>query len=665
MRMTWLVVALRALARIFRPKGTEANRAIQQDRNGSPSERSPTAPENTGRSADNLHEGGTCGETPPQCDGQPVEPLGSDLLQDHDGANESGIALPGHTSDSIPREQDSPFSSSDADTRLPTSSNETAPEISTTTATTGADSDQRHEEPNTAEHREGKTPKKARKPERKPREIGGRRDRPRPNPNRQTRQSPSSRPELVCRRVPGSTRWEILLTTDEDCQLAAVHFEGTPLDFTDGQCPVPSLNGRLTASYQDGHEHTIPLFDGEPLIFKLRKNWAGEGPRTSRITRGHFIVIAPRTWRRRGHAPVEDDGLTDPAFRAHYFHRDPTVSDEAVGGFDEWSDSASVAAGIELTGQRIFDDSDDGELFVGDPPGLSLSPDIQWARVGKEAIDGWGTNFRPHVESLPEVLGEREGRFFLRVYDSELRMLDSVAFRHLSNLRQIHVNGADYAQDTALIPASGGHVTATVRFVGPDGSTLSPVLPVGAHQQALPSGAIQVPPYPDADRMTCGLAAAAGDVNVVVDLPRIWWRLEDGYLDPGQWRDTPLVMTREEFRSHARASTFISLLSKRQASVRVGFDRELDQPYRRALDDERIAIPLSHFDDHVQIDQRLYDDARLNVAWAGAIVPLILVSADPMPEVVSFTADPGTIISGRGNRARVDDAEHWTARASP
>lgn len=557
-------------------------------------------------------------------------------------------------SESIRPELAPPLSNSVAHDQLPPASAEVELDESSMAAPP-TDADEQHAPPET-----GEAPKSgesdgvdevntgaadSRKPKRRPRQFGGRRGRQAGNPEPERQHSPSFRPELVCRRIPASACWEVILTADEECQLAAAHLEGAPLDFTDGQCRIPSLNGRLTVSSQDGQEHVLPLFEGEPLIFKLRKNWAGEGRRTSGITSGHFIVIAPNAWQRTGHAPVEADGCADPAFRAHYFHRDATASDESVDGFREWNDS-SVAAGIELTGRRIHDDSDEGELFVGDPPGLKSSPDIEWARVGEEAIDGWGKNFRPHRQSLPEALDGRQGRFFLRAYDSEVSMLDSVAFRHLATLRQIHVNGAEYAQDTVLVPRSTGYPLTAVRFVGADGSTLSPVLPVGARQKTLPSGAIEVPPCPDADRMTCSLGSDAHGVNIVLDLPRIWWRLEDGRTDPGAWRDTPLVMTREEFRRHAHSNVTISLLSKRQASVRAGFDNELDQPYRRTTEHDRIAIPLAHFVDHAQIDRRLNDDACFNVEWAREIVPLIVISADPMPEIISFTAEPATVVLG-------------------
>ena len=618
------------------------------------SEPLPATPDDAILGPDQPEAGDTPREASGERDGPSDEQPEGGPLDDEPRPTESSTASAEPPSDPALPDHEPPLSSSDTDDQLLPDSAEVEPDESPTT-TPPIDDDEQHAPPETDEQPESGESHGAaevstgaedsRKLKRRPRQFGGRRGRQASNPGRERQHSPSFRPELVCRKIPASACWEVILTADEECQLAAAHLEGAPLDFTDGQCRIPSLNGRLTISSQDGQEHVVPLFEGGPLIFKLRKNWAGEGRRSSRITSGHFIVIAPNTWQRTGHAPVEADGCADPAFRAHYFHRDATTSDEGVDGFREWNDS-SVAAGIELTGRRIYDDSDEGELFVGDPPGLKSSPDIEWARVGEEAIGGWGENFLPHRQSLPEALDGREGRFFLRVYDSDVSMLDSVAFRHLPNLRQIHVNGDEYAQDTVLVPRSTGYPPTAVRFVGAGGSTLSPVLPVGARQTALPSGAIEVPPCPDADRITCSFGSDARGVNIVLDLPRIWWRLEDGRTDPGAWRDTPLVMTREEFRGHAHSNVKISLLSKRQASVRAGFDDELDQPYRRATEEDRIAVPLVHFVDHAEIDRRLHDDACFNVEWAREIVPLIVISADPMPEIVSFTAEPATVVLG-------------------
>ena len=518
-----------------------------------------------------------------------------------------------------------------------------------------AGDDKQHLPPKAGEHSESGKPdsiaggdNSARRPQKskgEPHQIPGRRG---PQPvNSERRQSPSSHPELVCHKAGASTTWEIILSADEECRLVAVHHEGKPLeDAAPGQYHLPSLEGRLTVSYQDGQKRDVPLFENNThLIFKLRKNWSGEGRRVARITSGHFIVVAPKSWQRTGKAPVEPDDCADPAFRAHYFYQpDAIAPGEGGGGFREWD--ASVASGLELTGQRIYDDSDDGTLFVGEPPGLKPLPNIEWARVGEETKNGWGQNFQPDRQSLRDVLAGREGRFFLRVYDSEVSMIDSVTFRYLRNLRRIDVNGTEYAQQTVFVPTTTGYPPTEVRFVGAKGSTLPPVLPLQAPQIKAPSDEIEVPPRPEADYISCSLGTDASSVNIVLDLPRIWWRLEDGQGGPGDWSDRPLEkMTRPKFQKLAHSNASLSLLSKRFDSVRAGFDHERGQPYR--VKDKCIAIPLDHFVDCAQIDQRLNDDTHFNVEWGGKIVSPIVIRADPEPEIVSFTAKPATISAGQ------------------
>ncbi len=440
--------------------------------------------------------------------------------------------------------------------------------------------------------------------------------------------------------------WEIILTADEDCKLSAVQLGDAFIEHSVQRCHIPSFTGRLIVSCQDEQPHDVPLFDGNPLIFKLRKNWSGEGRKIDRITSGHFIVIAPDLWKRTGHAPVEPGSCADTAFLAHYFYRGANASVGNEDGFLEWPGSA-VATGIELTGHRVFDDSDEGDLFVGDPPILESSPETECARVGEETEQGWAQNFQPDLQSLSEVLGGREGRFFLRVYDSDGRMLDSVAFRYVRDLRRINVNGIEYAQGTVLVPGETGYPCTEICLVGADGSTLTPVLPPQAQQEIAPSGVVEVPPLPDADCVTCSLGSDAHDVKIALDLPRIWWCLEDDRSDSAAWRDNPLVMTRTKFRNHAYADVTLSVLSRRHSSVRAGFDDQLDQQYSRLIEDNRIAIPLAHFVDHAQIDRRLNEDAHFNVRWAEEVVPLIVISADPMPEILSFTAEPVTIVAGK------------------
>ena len=427
--------------------------------------------------------------------------------------------------------------------------------------------------------------------------------------------------------------------------MTKVRLDGTLLDITSHFCRLPSLIGRLSVSFGDEQELTIPLFDDEPLTFKMRRNWTGVGRRVTRITTGHFIVIAPDTWSRVGNAPVEPGRCADSVFRAHFFHRDKGAPPSSTEGFDEWK--ASPATGIELTGALVHDDADDGPLYVGEVPTLEPWPEVVWARAGEETEDGWAENFRPSEQSLSEVLAGKEGRFFLRVYGADTKLIDSVVFRYIRDLIRIEVDGTAYSESTVLVPKKTGHQRTEVRFVGADGSSATPMLPPEARQTIAPSGAIVVPPRPDADRVTCELGAGrGGTVNVVLDLPRVWWRVEDSGSGTGDWRDTPLVMTRANFRNRAYADGRLVLLSTREKSIRAGFDDDCEQPYSRKIEDDHIAIPLEHFLDYDQIDRRLSADSQFSVEWAKEIVPIVVVSADPMPEVASFGASPATIRAG-------------------
>lgn len=634
MRLNWIIEALQAFAnRLWSGSRRQTSRgsSIATDPSSAPSH---SVPDDAGTNSERLPANETSSGDLDHDDGTSEEQPDSGHIDDESGATNSSNTLSKPSSDSKPVEQGSPGSNSE----------------STVATAFPADDDQECSQQETDGHSEAdafegdRSTEQARKSKCKPpRNIGRRRGeqstKKTPEP-----QSPSSRPELICRRVPASATWEIILIADEECQLAAVHLEDKPLDHTEQECRVSSFTGSLTVFSQNTQKHEVPLFKDDPLIFKLRKNWFGEGRKIARITNGHFIVIAPATWERIGHMPVEPDGCADTEFQAHYFYRDASAIDESVDGFRDWSDSL-VATGIELTGQRVFDDSDEGDLFVGAAPSLNSSSGIVWARVGEEIEHGWGLNFLPDKRSLPEVLDGREGRFFLRVYDSETRLLDSTAFRYISNLKQIRTNGTDYSRDLVVVPTPTGHSTTEICFVSADGSMISPILPTEALQTVMPSGTLLVPPYPDADRILCRLGTDRSGVDIVLDLPRIWWRLEDGRSDPSEWQDTPIVMTRKEFRKHAHSNVSMVILSTRFETVRVGFDDEQVQPYRRLIENDRITFPLAHFVDHKQIDRKLHEDVHFNVEWADEIVPLILISADPMPEILSITAEPATIFA--------------------
>ena len=479
--------------------------------------------------------------------------------------------------------------------------------------------------------------------------MGGQRRKPSPRspkPHGKGVSTFTPRPELLCRN--SGDQWEIILSVPEECDIEEVRHNGTLLSADDGEYLPPHYSGNLSVNYADGNIGKIILVGETPLIFKLSNDWVGKGRKMSGITQGHFIVVAPNLWKRTGHDPIEPQPCADPDFLAHYVFNDPDDATSDVGGFEECG-VALIQAGFELSGRRLFDDSDDGELFVGSPPDLKTAPGIIWVRVGEEKEDGWqGDNFKTTEKSLADVLNGRQGRFYVRVYDDAPKLVDSGEFRYCENLREVRVNDEPYSQDMLLIPSSHGHITTTLQFVGINGSKIYLESNNNPHATIGNDGVIEIAPSPDGDNTTCTLCPELGGVVAVIKLPRIWWRLQHGEICPNTWRDTPLAMTREEFRDFAQAGAVVRLhLPSRIKSVGGGFgaDRRRSFPVADGL-------PLVNFIDYEEIDKPLNVDAVWGVQCGASALDLIRVIHDPLSETCPLGKTPYARVKRAGGGLR-------------
>ena len=480
-----------------------------------------------------------------------------------------------------------------------------------------------------------------------PRPIAGRRGQSTSTSRPRTGRPPVSRPVLICRKPPGILQWEIVLFADNECQIKEVRHNGESLESSNGEYRLSSFAGQLTIVSEIGEPDTFALFDDKPLIFKLRNNWNGNGHNVRRLANGHFIVIAPNNWERLGHVPVEPQSCTDSNFMAHYFFRNERELEEDQKGFRECSIESSSSC-FELIGEEVFDDSADGQLFVGAVPKMRVQQGIVWARVGEEKNNGWkGENFKLAERTLTEALDNRQGRFFIRVYDAEVKLLDSGEFRYLRDLKDICIDGERYTAQKLLAPLSSGHPPTKVSFIGANGAIVRPILSSKTTQVKILGNALIAEPHPSGDAISCSLKSNSGSVDVMLNLPRIWWRMErnGGVFD--EWQDTPLAMTRQEFRERADTNEVVRLrLPQRIKSVHVGFDDELERVYHHENKENGCLLPLADFVDYSQIDQRLKEDASFHIECSGAVLMLIRISADPVPMIVSFTYEPETIQAG-------------------
>lgn len=473
--------------------------------------------------------------------------------------------------------------------------------------------------------------------------------------------SSKPRPELICRRNAGDALWEVVVVAK--AEMESVVQENRSLPVGNGEYPLQSFAASLHVSQKDGQTLVIPLIDGDQhvMIFKFPANWSGKGQKVNRVTKGRYIIIAPKEFRQTGYVLHESEPCRDDCYCAYYFY----ISDESQKaaepvGFEEHTLATDEV--YRLEGKSLFDNSENGPLFVETAPKLELlAQDIVWARVGEERIDGWkGKNFKPKEKTIKQILKSRQGRFFLRVYNSK-GMIDSGEFRYLRCLREIRVTGETFTSPRIMLPGPDGHGSATVCFVGDCGVVLNSRLVRESSHIMVRDSIVVVNPHPDGDRVECRLSAGDGEVEVVLDLPRVWWRLKSNDDSVQEWRDTPICVTRKQFRDLVQSNSDAVIwlkLPKRIEAVEVGFDEEADRRrYRRnGSDKDGIGVRLLDFLDYEQVSGRPYNRAELNAIFDDSKFAFLTLVADPLPAITSFAVDQGTILTGETVTL------HWSTR---
>ena len=459
--------------------------------------------------------------------------------------------------------------------------------------------------------------------------IGGRRgpgsNVPEGNIDHQTEYNP--RPELVCRK--NRRQWEILLVVPEERLPVAVQQNGVFLCGSNGEYSLNDFSEDLTVIYEDseGKERVELYKDESPLIFKLRKRWRGDGRKIRGISRGYFIVFTPNEWARTGDRPVIEEACSDESFLAHYFYSD---GGSVEGGF-EGHELPSNREAFWLRGSSIYDDSEQGPLFIGKPPNLEIAESVSWVRIGEEGGGDWkGENFRSVEQyTVNNALNGRQGWFYVRIYDQDVNLIDGNDFRYSRTLKEIRVDDRVYSNEMLLVPSTGGYRGTVIQFIGTEGSNIFPTENGNnSHTSIRNDGAVIVEPHPDGDRTEW----AVGGVDTAITLPRIWWRITETENFSDEWRATPIDLSREEFRENIDAVVHISLPSNIQ-TIQVGFDSDLDRLYSATFADEnenrRICeLPIRDFVDYGEINSRLLEDTYLQVQCSGEVIPIIRVPAE-------------------------------------
>ena len=281
---------------------------------------------------------------------------------------------------------------------------------------------------------------------------------------------------------------------------------------------------------------------------------------------------------------------------------------------------------FQLVGEELHDASENlGPLFAGAPPRMRVA-DGGWESVGTIVLgeEGRGTGkwrkaFRPYAampeQEMPvELVKRKAGWYFVRFYDLQDELIDSLDFRFCAGLRQITL------QHGQPFPTVTGHELATVEFehdadwcVAPLSATPQDVkIEHTAHRTVL-----MIPPLPDCDLTGWVLGPRGGpQVEITLLVERVWWAVTTVDKPPLQWRDTCLVLSAGDFTATSEKAIWLRLPKSRWTEdVFVGFRPEKRRKYPLNVTEQALAIPFRDFSDAPELAERT-KDCTLKV-WAN------------------------------------------------
>jgi hypothetical protein len=296
-------------------------------------------------------------------------------------------------------------------------------------------------------------------------------------------------------------------------------------------------------------------------VFKVTRSGVS-GRHVARVTRGNYVVIAPRVLTRDlaagGTAPVAPENVIPEQARVSANHL--LVEGEGDDLLLDGSDSSrievrpSTATRFQLIGNTIKDaHTGAGPLFGREPPRFRVEG-VEEPSLFVVGVEGPspGSRSRQAAVSFDELrdwLDDNEpGWFYVRAYDANDELLESLDFRYMKGLEAIEVD-----ELSSPLPGPEGHRPATVVFRVAPGTMVSPVDGPPEIISLDPARAERVvlPARPDAGRSTWRLSAGTGNcVDVVVHVPRIWWAITaSGNADePHAWSDRLHMLSVDDLR---------------------------------------------------------------------------------------------------------------------
>lgn len=435
----------------------------------------------------------------------------------------------------------------------------------------------------------------------------------------------SIRPEVVCWK--DARKWFIGLEIQEEYQEfgeIVVTQDGVPIQKDDrGRWVLLQTTGIVQVSWEEIRYQKEIRLDKPYLVFRL--SGMNQGRSVRYATFGYYRVIVPDDWQRDEEISCPAIQSTEPVCitgsQAHYFllerGSDSKICFRTLTG--EPITVPTRASRFELIGNQLSSDASDdiGPLFAERPPRIKAIDQNIWKGiktivVGKEGPGKkrWRTHFNPNPDiieqSFPvELENRRGGWYFVRFYDWEDTLVESMDFRFVSALKGIVVH------PHSPLPGLDGHSSVPIEFIHTSGCAIR--LAEGSDeslqvQRTEDKTVAVIPSNPVWDRTRWSIEIDSRlHTDAVILVERVWWAVGDEDVAKVQphWSEKPIIAPREAFSATSKQFLWLRLPKEKWTdTVLVGFTKQKSRPYRVDVIKRHVAIPLSHFAGYQDLEDK-------------------------------------------------------------
>ena len=384
-----------------------------------------------------------------------------------------------------------------------------------------------------------------------------------------------------------------------------------------------SISGQIVIRRDCEDNLKIELDQENYLVFKLSGQNLNQGRLVKSVSSGLYLVIVADDWKRyeveSGPPPIEPESVFLDGFLAHFFNiqRDTDtqiafVPCEGVPTLVKQVKQKPLC--FELIGEKLEDASEGiGPLF-SKPPKIHATDLQAWKEIktivlGEEGSGRgrWRVQFSPDPDRVDQdlhsdILSKRGGWYFLRFYDRNDELVESLDFRFLSGLNQIKM------PELSFFPPSGGYEPVCVELIHDSDISIHPVESMPDIQIGYESGKtiLKIPPDPgyDTTRWQAGYKGGP-QIEMTILVERVWLALgeEDG--EPSQWEVRPLVLSRDDFTATSTRAIWLRFPKTRWVDkISVGFQDAKARSYPVRVMERTLALPLREFADTEEVADR-------------------------------------------------------------